>query len=318
MKQEHVGKYWLLCARSLALISIMTGFATAMSSEEDKVNYPFMAQAMEEVGGDFHWKSYKAITEDNYILTLFRIVGDADGERIDGQGSKGPLLLQHGFLTDSITWLINLTDDKELAVGSQLFLEGYDVWFGNIRGSRNSREHVYLDPNENESCYWDFSFTEFGRYDLPAMLATIKENADEENACKKITYVGHSQGSIMAFSGLSEVRKPDKYLAQFVALAPCFIGNTNSYMSIDEGLYRGLELGLNLLDIKSLFGPEWPKDVDNLCCILGEESETCAMLRGLPLGPLLGGTPDGYQEVGVKQSLHMVQNYIENRFQEYA
>ena len=73
---------------------------------------------MEEVGGDFHWKSYKAITKDNYILTLFRIVGDADGERIDGQGSKGPLLLQHGFLTDSITWLINLTDDKELAVGS--------------------------------------------------------------------------------------------------------------------------------------------------------------------------------------------------------
>ena len=73
---------------------------------------------MEEVGGDFHWKSYKAITQDNYILTLFRIVGDADSERIDGQGSKGPLLLQHGFLTDSITWLINLTDDKELAVGS--------------------------------------------------------------------------------------------------------------------------------------------------------------------------------------------------------
>ena len=85
-----------------------------------------------------------------------------------------------------------MTDENELAVGSQLFLEGYDVWFGNIRGSRNSREHESLDPDDDETEFWDFSYTEFGRYDLPAMLATIKENADEENPCKKITYIGHS------------------------------------------------------------------------------------------------------------------------------
>ena len=71
-------------AFTIALISIMTGLSNATSSEEDRVNYPRMAQAMEEVGGDFHWKSYKAITKDNYILTLFRIVGDAKGKRLHG------------------------------------------------------------------------------------------------------------------------------------------------------------------------------------------------------------------------------------------
>ena len=71
-------------AFTIALISIMTGLSNATSSEEDRVNYPSFHQAMEEVGGDFHWKSYKAVTKDNYILTLFRIVGDAYGERIDG------------------------------------------------------------------------------------------------------------------------------------------------------------------------------------------------------------------------------------------
>ena len=39
-------------------------------------------QAMEEVGGDFYWKSYKAVTKDNYILTLFRIMGVAKGKRL--------------------------------------------------------------------------------------------------------------------------------------------------------------------------------------------------------------------------------------------
>ena len=80
MKQGLFGKCLLLGA--LASISIMTGQSNAMSSEEDRVNYPSFHQAMEEVGGDFYWKSYKAVTKDNYILTLFRIMGVAKGKRL--------------------------------------------------------------------------------------------------------------------------------------------------------------------------------------------------------------------------------------------
>jgi len=135
-----------------------------------------MADAMVNVGGDFLWSSYKVVTEDDYVLTMFRIEGDAKGDRVRNQGRQGPVLLQHGFLTDSITWFTGLSDENELAVGSQLFLEGYDVWFGNIRGSRNSREHLTLDADEDNDRYWDFSYPEFGTIDLPAMLANIKGN----------------------------------------------------------------------------------------------------------------------------------------------
>ena len=49
-------------------------------------------------------------------------------------------------------------------------------------------------------------------------------------------------------------------------------------MSINLNLYRGLELALDRLGIKSLFGPGWQKNVEDLCNILGEASESCAWL----------------------------------------
>ena len=91
-----------------------------------------------------------------------------------------------------MTWFVT-NDDNEFAVGSQLFLEGYDVWFGNVRGTRFSREHLWLDPDLDDDHFWDFSFPEFGLYDMPAMFKTIFDNS---KSCKKITYVGHSQGTI--------------------------------------------------------------------------------------------------------------------------
>ena len=67
---------------------------------------------MLERGLDYTWTAYETTTEDGYILTMFRIVGDQDGNQIEGQGSRGPLLLQHGFLADSISWFHS--SDKDL------------------------------------------------------------------------------------------------------------------------------------------------------------------------------------------------------------
>ena len=70
---------------------------------------------MEDLGGDYFWDSHETITEDDYFLTLFRITGDPSGNPIEGQGSKGPLLLQHGYSSDATSWFVP-SDENELAV----------------------------------------------------------------------------------------------------------------------------------------------------------------------------------------------------------
>ena len=116
----------------------------AASSPEDAAAYPDFAWAMANRGGDYFWRSHKMTTTDGYVLTMFEITGDVNNQPIQGQGESGPLLLQHGFSSDSITWVNRLTDENELAIGSQLFEDGFSVWFGNIRGTRRSKEHLYL------------------------------------------------------------------------------------------------------------------------------------------------------------------------------
>ena len=124
----------------------------------------------------------------------------------------------------------------------------------------------------------------------------------------------------MAFYGLSYAPSASKYLSQFVALAPCFIGSFEDYFSdLDEGTYRLFHSALYLFGIESMFGPAWSEQMATLCNLLGEDSEECILMRGLPLGPIHEmGSETGYQEVGIKQALHMVQNNLENRFQDYA
>ena len=171
---------------------------------------------MEKRGGDLFWESYKVTTEDDYILTMFRITGISSNksERIEGQGSKGPLILMHGHFADALHWFTNEPTDPNLpAAPNQLFYEGYDVWLGNSRGTMYSREHKRFDADEDAKYYWNFSFVEMGKYDLPAMIETILNNQDPENPCMKITYVAHSAGTMSAFYGLSFAPYAYKYIS---------------------------------------------------------------------------------------------------------
>lgn len=72
------------------------------------------------------------------------------------------------MLSNSETFLLN----GEKSVAYQIARRGYDVWLGNNRGTNYSRKHVNYDLADKETHikYFDFSFVELAKYDVPCMI----------------------------------------------------------------------------------------------------------------------------------------------------
>ncbi|KYB28090.1 lipase 1 isoform X1 [Tribolium castaneum] len=123
-------------------------------------------------------ESHNVVTEDGYILTLHRI--------LPKKPYKGSVLVMHGILASSADWIIT---GPQHGLGYLLSDEGYDVWLGNARGNRYSKNHTTLNPESKK--FWDFSWHEIGLYDVPAMIDHILEVTKQE----KIFHIAHSQGT---------------------------------------------------------------------------------------------------------------------------
>ncbi|KAI8434033.1 hypothetical protein MSG28_012183 [Choristoneura fumiferana] len=146
-------------------------------------------------------EEHTVVTEDGYILTVFRMPGK----------KKTPVFLMHGTGDTSDCYIIR--GNKSLAIS--LANEGYDVWAGNGRGNYYSRRHVKLNPDTDPS-YWNFSFHDRGYYDLPAMIDYILQATGE----KSLQSIGFSQGTTNHFVLLSSKPEYNNKLKVFIALAP--------------------------------------------------------------------------------------------------
>ncbi|XP_063626499.1 lipase 3-like [Cydia splendana] len=154
-------------------------------------------------------ETHEVITEDGYILKMFRIPSD------------GPVVfLQHGLLGSADDYLVAGPDN---ALAYLLAKDGYDVWLANSRGCKYSRNHTKMDPSE--SAFWDFSWHELGYYDLPAMI-DYTLNATRQ---QKLKYIGHSQGTTAFWVLGSERPEFMKKIERMIALSP--IGFTSHMKS---------------------------------------------------------------------------------------
>uniref|UniRef100_A0A8C8YNT9 Lipase n=1 Tax=Prolemur simus TaxID=1328070 RepID=A0A8C8YNT9_PROSS len=154
-------------------------------------------------------EEYNVVTEDGYILGVYRI---PYGKKNSGNiGQRPVVFLQHGLLTSATNWISNLPNNS---LGFILADAGYDVWLGNSRGNTWSRRNLYYSPDSVE--FWAFSFDEMAKYDLPATIDFIVKKTGQ----KKLRYVGHSQGTTIGFIAFSTNPTLAEKIETFYALAP--------------------------------------------------------------------------------------------------
>jgi pimeloyl-ACP methyl ester carboxylesterase len=155
----------------------------------------------------YQFESHNVTTSDGYILTLFRIPGKSGSPVLP---SKPVAFLQHGLLDLADIWILN-----DPCPGFIMADAGFDVWFGNSRGSFHSLGHKSLNYKK-DAAYWQFSWMHMAKYDIPAVISYVLSVTKQG----KLTYIGHSQGTIQMFAQLSQNPSFMENINIFIALGP--------------------------------------------------------------------------------------------------
>lgn len=157
----------------------------------------------------YPFERHSVVTDDGYIIEMHRIP--------HGRGPckdpchRQPILLMSGLLGDSTNYVL---DFPKQSIGYVLADNKYDVWMGNVRGNTYGKRHKRY--NKRSKRFWNFSFHEFSKYDLPAQIDFVLKKTGR----KDLLYVGMSQGTLLFFTMLSERPKYNEKVKAFAGLAP--------------------------------------------------------------------------------------------------
>ncbi|CAH2048206.1 unnamed protein product, partial [Iphiclides podalirius] len=205
-----------------------TSFANQFLPEDGRFNFIELSQKY-----GYPAEEYNVTTDDGYILRIFRIPGKREAR---------PLLVMHGILESSDTWIIR--GNSSLAVTFAAL--GYDLWFPNVRGNRYSRQHVRLNPDLDPE-FWDYSIQEHGYYDLSAAIDLILNKTGAE----KLSAIAYSQGNTIFYILTSTRPEYNSKIHLLIALAPVsYLNNVGTPLStlinLSPIIYRtSLTLGVN-------------------------------------------------------------------------
>uniref|UniRef100_A0A1B0G0L8 Lipase n=1 Tax=Glossina morsitans morsitans TaxID=37546 RepID=A0A1B0G0L8_GLOMM len=242
-------------------------------------------------------------TEDGYILTMHRI------RKVGAQ----PFLLQHGLVDSSAGYVIM---GPNISLAYLLADYNYDIWLGNARGNRYSRNHTFLDP-EGEK-FWEFSWHEIGIYDLPAMIDYILKIT----RYKRIQYIGHSQGCTTFFVMCSMKPEYNEKVIMMQAMAPAVYASETE----DHPYIRAMGLYFNSLvgsAITEMFNGEFrflcgmTEETERLCieAVFAIVGRNWKEFNRKMFPVILGHYPAG---VAAKQVKHFIQIIKSGRFAPYS
>lgn len=124
---------------------------------------------------------------------------------------------------------------------------GYDVWLGNVRGTRYSRNHIKYNPDgkrKDRKNYWSFSWHEIGVVDVPETIDYVLDKTGYE----QLHYIGHSQGTTVFWVMASELPEYNDKIKSMQAFAPV------AFMShLRSPFLRAASLFTNTIDVCSRF-----------------------------------------------------------------
>jgi len=172
--------------------------------------------------------THYATTPDGYILTLFNIPHNRESTTVGK-----PVILQHGLLDSSYTWVNNFQDES---LGYILSDDGFDVWFGNNRGNRYGRNHTTFDPDDGTDSFWKFTWDEMASIDVPTMINYI---TDLRNT--SVSWVGHSEGTCQVFASGTLVNK-NRVVKDALAKVDLFVatGPAAYVTNVESEIFREL------------------------------------------------------------------------------
>ncbi|XP_037777860.1 gastric triacylglycerol lipase-like [Penaeus monodon] len=249
---------------------------------------------------------------------LNKVYSRENASRCDSARGKRPVvLLMHGVLSSSDDFVLN---DPHQALAFMLADAGYDVWLGNARGNTYSRRHVRLSPDQPE--FWDFSWDEIAQYDLPDMLAYIRNTT----RAPTLDYVGHSMGTTVFFAMMNYYPHINGWIRKMVAMAPsAYIHNIfagyrllSIFNQIVGGSASKFETGRLSVEMKT--------SLANLCSPDALTRGVCLKIIGLVAGPsrhaierdylpvIVAHTPAG---VATRVLAHYSQLILAQRFQAF-
>ncbi|PFX17933.1 lysosomal acid lipase/cholesteryl ester hydrolase-like [Stylophora pistillata] len=198
--------------------SLWTGISAVVPLPEENMNVTQMI-----IYNGYPAEEYDYTTPDGYIITIQRIPHGRH-ETYSSEDAKPVILVQHGLLDVSSTWVSNLPNES---FGFILADKGFDVWLGNVRGNTYGRRHVNLSVDSD--AFWNFSFDEMAKYELPTAVNFILNKTGQTT----LYYAGHSQGSLMAFAELSRNQDLAKKIKAVFGLGPvAYLGHMKSPLKL--------------------------------------------------------------------------------------
>eukprot|EP00727_Mastigamoeba_balamuthi_P005978 m51a1_g20 hypothetical protein (388) ;mRNA; f:90523-91961 len=227
---------------SLAIVVI--GLATLATASKDYTAWDLIA------GQGYPVEYHETKTQDGYHVSAYRMPREG----------ATPVLFVHGLLCSALGWVANLHNSS---LPFLFYDAGYDVWVANTRGTSNATGHDSLDLDSAK--YWDWSFVERGRYDIPALVDLATGVAHSQS----LVLVAHSEGTTESFIALSMVPELRTKVSFFMALAPVVsVRDTQSWMF---KLMRAVNVNrlFNMFDIHKICGTDRLSDkMGQLACRL--------------------------------------------------